>query len=65
MSEWVVRLHLVVEAGSAEEAREFVISAGEHLAEWGEGSDEGDPRLLGCCVDNESEVKSAGEEGVS
>ena len=60
---WVVRLHLTVEAGSAEEARDFAIQAGEHLADWGDGSDEGEPLLRSCCVDNQAEVRSAGEEG--
>ena len=62
MRSWVVRLHLTVEAPSAAAAREFVIQAGEQVAAWGEGSDEGDPRLVCCCVDNEEEICPASEE---
>ena len=63
MKSWEVRLHLTVEAESAEEARDLATQAGERLADRGEGSDAGEPRLLSCCVDNEAEARPVGEEG--
>lgn len=66
MAQWVVRLHLTIDADTQAQAHDVAFELGESLADYGERS------LLACLIDDEEEIKLAdlntrevihGEEG--